>query len=213
MAKIKYTKNELKKQKDALKRFTRYLPTLELKKKQLQTEINKIKSTYEEVLKREDQFRQEILSWIEVFGEDIGFDKIHQLDRVETETGNIAGVDIPAKKRIVVALTYIYGIGRTASERILKAANIEESLRAENLSEGDLARIREIIDSQYKVEGDLRREVQGNIKRLKDLGAYRGMRHIRNLPCRGQRTHTNARTRKGRPRVAVAGRKEAPAPK
>lgn len=124
----------------------------------------------------------------------------------------IAGVDIPAKKRMVVALTYVYGIGRTTSEKILKSAGINESVRAETLSEADLARIREIIDAQYKVEGDLRREIQGNIKRLKDLGAYRGMRHIRNLPCRGQRTHTNARTRKGRKRIAIAGRKEAKAP-
>lgn len=124
----------------------------------------------------------------------------------------IAGVDIPAKKRIVVSLTYIYGIGRTASGKILKQAGIDESIRAENLSESDLAHIREIIDSQYKVEGDLRREIQGNIKRLKDLGAYRGLRHIRNLPCRGQRTHTNARTRKGRKRIAIAGRKIAPGP-
>ncbi len=124
----------------------------------------------------------------------------------------IAGVDIPAKKRMVVALTYVYGIGRNTSEKILKTAGIDESLRAENLSEGDLARIREIIDAQYKVEGDLRREIQGNIKRLKDLGAYRGLRHIRNLPCRGQRTHTNARTRKGRKRIAIAGKKEAKAP-
>lgn len=125
----------------------------------------------------------------------------------------IAGVDVPARKRIVVALTYVYGIGRTTSGRILKEAGIDESVRAENLSEADLARIREIIDAQYKVEGDLRREIQANIKRLKDLGAYRGMRHIRNLPCRGQRTHTNARTRKGRKRIAVAGKKEAPGPK
>lgn len=125
----------------------------------------------------------------------------------------IAGVDVPARKRAVCALTYIYGIGWASSKRILNEAGIDESVRAENLSEADLAKIREIIDSQYKVEGDLRREIQGNIKRLKDLGAYRGMRHIRNLPCRGQRTHTNARTKKGRPRVAVAGRKEAPAPK
>jgi len=124
----------------------------------------------------------------------------------------IAGVDIPAKKRIVVALTYIYGIGRTCSEKILKQAGIDESVRAENLSESDLAHIRELIDSQYKVEGDLRREIQGNIKRLKDLGAYRGLRHIRNLPCRGQRTHTNARTRKGRKRIAIAGKKIATGP-
>lgn len=124
----------------------------------------------------------------------------------------IAGVDIPAKKRVVVALTYIYGIGRTTSEAILEKAGIDESVRAEALSEGQLAKIREMIDSQYKVEGDLRRDIQGNIKRLKDLGAYRGMRHIRNLPCRGQRTHTNARTRKGRKRIAIAGKKVATGP-
>lgn len=124
----------------------------------------------------------------------------------------IGGVDIPAKKRTVIALTYIYGIGRTSSESILKEAGIDESVRAEALTEGQLARIREIIDSQFKVEGDLRREIQGNIKRLKDLGSYRGMRHIRNLPCRGQRTHTNARTRKGRKRIAIAGKKIATGP-
>jgi len=124
----------------------------------------------------------------------------------------IAGVDIPAKKRIVVSLTYIYGVGRTASENILSQAGIDESVRAENLSDAQLAKIREIIDSQYKVEGDLRREIQGNIKRLKDLSAYRGMRHIRKLPCHGQRTHTNARTCKGRKRIAIAGRKVAPGP-
>ena len=125
----------------------------------------------------------------------------------------IAGVDIPGKKRVVVSLTYIYGIGRTTSERILAAAGIDESVRADNLSDADIAKIREVIDSGYKVEGDRRREVQADIKRLKDLGTYRGQRHIRKLPCRGQRTHTNARTAKGRKRVAVAGRKEAPKPK
>lgn len=125
----------------------------------------------------------------------------------------IAGVDIPGKKRIVVALTYIYGIGRTTSEKLLAVAGIDESVRADNLSDAELAKIREVIDAGYKVEGDLRREVQGNIKRLKDLGTYRGQRHIRKLPCRGQRTHTNARTAKGRKRVAIAGKKIAPAPK
>lgn len=125
----------------------------------------------------------------------------------------IAGVDIPGKKRVVVALTYIYGIGRETSSLILKQAGIDESVRADNLSEADVAKIREVIDQNYKVEGDLRREIQGNIKRLKDLSAYRGMRHIRKLPCRGQRTHTNARTAKGRKRVAVAGKKVAPGPK
>jgi small subunit ribosomal protein S13 len=125
----------------------------------------------------------------------------------------ISGVDIPGKKRVVIALTYIYGIGLTTSKRILKAAGIDESVRADNLSEADLARIREVLDSGYKVEGDLRREVQANIKRLKDLGTYRGQRHIRRLPCRGQRSRTNARTAKGRKRIAVAGKKVAPGPK
>jgi small subunit ribosomal protein S13 len=125
----------------------------------------------------------------------------------------IAGVDIPGKKRIVIALTYIYGIGLTTSKRILKIAGIDESVRADNLTEADMAKIREVIESGFKVEGDLRREIQGNIKRLKDLGTYRGQRHIRKLPCRGQRTRTNARTAKGRKRIAVAGKKVAPGPK
>lgn len=125
----------------------------------------------------------------------------------------IAGVDVPGKKRIVIALTYIYGIGVPTSKRILATAGIDESTRADNLTEADLAKIRSVLDSGFRVEGDLRREVQGNIKRLKDLGTYRGMRHIRRLPCRGQRTHTNARTAKGRKRIAVAGKKLAPGPK
>jgi small subunit ribosomal protein S13 len=125
----------------------------------------------------------------------------------------IAGVDVPAKKRVIAALTYIYGVGWPTSQKILKEAGIDESVRAEKLTDSQLARIREIIDAHYKVEGDLRRDVQADLKRLKDLGTYRGMRHIRSLPCRGQRTHTNARTRKGRKRLAVAGRKKAPAPK
>lgn len=125
----------------------------------------------------------------------------------------IAGVDIPGKKRIIVALTYIYGVGPATSKRILAQASIDESVRADSLTEAQVAQIRELIDAGCKVEGDLRREIQGNIKRLKDLGAYRGLRHIRRLPCRGQRTHTNARTAKGRKRVAVAGKKIAPGPK
>lgn len=125
----------------------------------------------------------------------------------------IAGVDIPGKKRTVVALTYIYGIGPTTSRRILTQAGIDEGVRADDLTEAQVARIREVLDAGYKVEGDLRREVQGNIKRLKDLGSYRGMRHIRRLPCRGQRTHTNARTAKGRKRIAIAGKKVTPGPK
>jgi small subunit ribosomal protein S13 len=120
----------------------------------------------------------------------------------------VAGVDIPGKKRIVIALTYIYGIGLTLSKAILKTAQIDESVRADDLDDSQLAKIREIIDAQFRVEGDLRREVQGNVKRLKDMGAYRGLRHIRNLPCRGQRTHTNARTRKGKKRIAIAGKKK-----
>ncbi|MFA5811432.1 MAG: 30S ribosomal protein S13 [bacterium] len=125
----------------------------------------------------------------------------------------IAGVDIPGKKRVVIALTYIYGVGLTTSKQILKVAGIDESVRADNLTEADMAKIREVIEAGYKVEGDLRREIQGNIKRLKDLGTYRGQRHIRKLPCRGQRTRTNARTAKGRKRVAVAGKKQVAGPK
>lgn len=125
----------------------------------------------------------------------------------------IAGVEIPPRKPILYGLRYIYGIGLTAAQKILEEAAIEGHLRGEKLSEAQVAKIREIIDEKYKVEGDLRREVAQNIKRLKDVGSYRGLRHIRNLPVRGQRTHTNARTRKGRPRVAIAGKKQAPSAK
>lgn len=122
----------------------------------------------------------------------------------------IAGVDIPGKKRVVISLAYLYGIGPSNSKELLAKAGIDENLRADDLTEAQIAKIREVIDANYKVEGDLRREIQGNIKRLKDLGTFRGMRHIRKLPCRGQRTHTNARTAKGRKRIAVAGKKLAP---
>ncbi len=125
----------------------------------------------------------------------------------------IAGIDIPAKKRIEVSLTYIYGIGRATAKDILLKAQIDPNLRAGELSDADVAKIREVIDAGYKVEGDRRREVQMDIKRLIDLSAYRGIRHRNNLPVRGQRTSTNARTRKGRKRVAVAGRKRAPTAK
>ena len=113
----------------------------------------------------------------------------------------IAGVDLP-NKRMVVALTYIYGIGRTSSEKILAKAGIDESLRANDLSDVQIGQLREIIESFYKIEGELRSEVQLNIKRLMDLGNYRGLRHRRGLPVRGQRTKTNARTRKGPRRMA-----------
>ena len=125
----------------------------------------------------------------------------------------IAGVDIPAKKRVIIALTYIFGVGPKIAEKILDEAGIDVDIRAESLSDSQVAKIREIIDAKFRVEGDLRREIQTNIKRLKDLGSYRGLRHIRNLPVRGQRSHTNARTRKGKKRIAVSGRKSAPAPK
>ena len=110
-------------------------------------------------------------------------------------------------------MRYIYGIGLTTARKILKEAKIEETVRAETLTETQAAAIREIIENTYKVEGDLRRDIGGNVKRLKDLGTYRGLRHIRNLPVRGQRTHTNARTRKGKPRIAIAGKKQAPSSK
>ena len=108
----------------------------------------------------------------------------------------IAGVDLP-NKRLIIALTYIYGIGRTTSNRILEKANISHDIRANNLTDGQIADIRAVIEVEVKIEGELRGEVQMNIKRLMDLGNYRGIRHRRGLPVRGQRTRTNARTRKG----------------
>jgi len=120
----------------------------------------------------------------------------------------IAGVNIPTNKQIVVALTYIFGIGSTKAREICQKAGVSESNRVNQLAEGEVTRLREIIDGEYRVEGDLRRDVAMNIKRLMDLGCYRGLRHRRGLPVRGQRTHTNARMRKGRARP-VAGKKKA----
>jgi small subunit ribosomal protein S13 len=115
----------------------------------------------------------------------------------------IAGVDLPRRKRIDIGLTYIYGIGRTSSTRILEKLNIDTSTKTDDLTDGQINDIRRVIDSEYKVEGELRTEVSMNIKRLMDLGCYRGLRHRRGLPCHGQRTSTNARTRKGPKRTAV----------
>lgn len=119
----------------------------------------------------------------------------------------IAGVDIPANKKILYALQYVYGIGLKSAVDILEEAKIGPDMRANKLSEDEVACIAKILEQKYRVEGDLRREIGENIKRLKDLGTYRGMRHIRKLPVRGQRTHTNARVRKGHKRVAIAGKK------
>lgn len=121
----------------------------------------------------------------------------------------IAGVDIPRDKRVVISLTYIFGIGDTTSGKILESTNIDPSKRVKDLDEAELTRLRDFIDRNYIVEGDLRREVNMNIKRLIEIGSYRGMRHRRNLPARGQRTRTNARTRRG-VRRTVAGKKKAP---
>jgi len=120
----------------------------------------------------------------------------------------IAGVNIPTNKRVEIALTYIFGIGRTKAREICGKANIATERRVNELTDAEVIQIREIIDSDYMVEGDLRREVSMNIKRLMDLGCYRGLRHRRRLPVRGQRTHTNARTRKG-PAKPIAGKKKA----
>lgn len=117
----------------------------------------------------------------------------------------IAGVDIPREKHIRISLRYIYGIGPTLADAILEATNVDPDTRVDQLSEDELNRIRELIDREYRVEGDLRKEVNLNIKRLIDIGSYRGLRHRRALPVRGQRTRTNARTRKGKPKT-VAGR-------
>ena len=119
----------------------------------------------------------------------------------------IAGIDLPKNKHIVIALTYIYGIGRSTAETIVAAAKIDPSTRTDKLTEAEVSRLRDEIDRNCKVEGDLRREISMNIKRLMDLGCYRGLRHRKGLPCRGQRTKTNARTRKG-PARTVAGKKK-----
>lgn len=119
----------------------------------------------------------------------------------------IAGIDLPKNKRIEIALTYIYGVGRTTAKNILAATQIDGNTRTDKLTEIDISKLREEIDKNIKVEGDLRREVSMNIKRLMDLGCYRGLRHRKGLPCRGQRTKTNSRTRKG-PARTVAGKKK-----
>ena len=120
----------------------------------------------------------------------------------------LAGVDIPRDKRVVIALTYIYGVGRTRSTEILKATEIDESIRVKDLSDDQLVALRDYIEGNYKVEGDLRREVAADIRRKVEIGSYEGLRHRRGLPVRGQRTKTNARTRKG-PKRTVAGKKKA----
>jgi small subunit ribosomal protein S13 len=117
----------------------------------------------------------------------------------------ISGVDLPRNKRMAIALTYIFGIGRTLALEILEKAGIDPATRSGDLSEGEVAKLRDVIEGGYKVEGDLRREVSMNINRLMDLGCYRGLRHRRGLPVRGQRTHTNARTRKGPKRFGGRG--------
>src|SRR4029079_9943598 len=122
----------------------------------------------------------------------------------------IAGVDLPRRKHLAYALPYLYGIGKTLAKQICKKPTIPESKKVEELSDAEIKTIRDILDADYKVEGDLRREVQLNIKRLMDLGCYRGLRHPKGLPVNGQRTHTNSRTRKG-PRKGMLQRRPAPA--
>lgn len=123
----------------------------------------------------------------------------------------ICGVDVPKEKRIEIALTYLYGVGRSLSNKVLKELNINPDTRAKNLTDEEVAKITSFITKNYKVEGDLRREVTQNIKRLIDIGSYKGARHRKSLPVRGQRTRTNARTRKG-PKKTVGVKKEKPAP-
>jgi len=124
----------------------------------------------------------------------------------------IAGVDLPQNKRVEIGLTYIYGIGRTRSHEILSRSGVNPDTRVKDLTESELSRLREIIDGEYRVEGDLRREVAMNIKRLMEIGSYRGLRHRRNLPVHGQRTRTNARTKRGA-RKTVPGRRRSRAKK
>ena len=122
----------------------------------------------------------------------------------------IAGIDIPREKRVEIALTYVYGVGLPTSQKILTQTNINPDTRVRDLTEEQVNRLRELIDRRHKVEGDLRREVALNIKRLIEIGSYRGLRHRRNLPVRGQRTHTNARTRKGPRRALIRPKAAAP---
>ncbi len=124
----------------------------------------------------------------------------------------IAGVDLPREKAVEIALTYIYGIGPTAAKKICDEAGVGRATKTLQLDEGEVIRLRDVIEANHKVEGDLRREISQNLKMLMDIGCYRGLRHRRGLPVRGQRTHTNARTRKG-PRKTVAGKKKAPTKK
>ena len=119
----------------------------------------------------------------------------------------IAGVNIPSQKKLGIALTYVYGVGRKYSVDICKQADVDENIRVQDLSEVDIKKITDVISADFTVEGDLRREISANIKRLKDLGTYKGTRHRKNLPARGQRTHTNARTKKGKA-IAIAGKKK-----
>tara|TARA_B110000438_G_scaffold86337_1_gene85806 strand:+ start:190 stop:561 length:372 start_codon:yes stop_codon:yes gene_type:complete len=119
--------------------------------------------------------------------------------------GRISGIDIPRDKRAVIALTYVYGIGKSSSIKILKQAKVDENARVKDLTEDEVSRIRSIVDKDFEVEGDLRRATNMNVKRLMDIGAYRGLRHRKGLPVRGQRTHTNARSRKG-PKKTVGAR-------
>jgi small subunit ribosomal protein S13 len=119
----------------------------------------------------------------------------------------LAGVDLPREKRIEIALTYVYGIGRTRSQQALAETGVNPNVRVRDITEDDLVKLREFIDANYKVEGDLRREVAADIRRKVEIGCYQGLRHRRGLPVHGQRTHTNARTRKG-PRRAIAGKKK-----
>lgn len=119
----------------------------------------------------------------------------------------ISGVDLPREKRIVISLQYIYGIGNTTARQICEKAGLDPSIRTKDLNEEQVRSLRDVIERDYKVEGDLRREVSMNVKRLMDLGAYRGLRHRKGLPVRGQRTHTNARTRKGPKRTIARGRR------
>jgi small subunit ribosomal protein S13 len=134
------------------------------------------------------------------------------IDEGGKKMARIAGVDLPREKRVEVSLTYIYGIGRSRSLEILRTANINPDIRVRDLEESEVARLREVIDKNYRVEGDLRREVAMNIKRLQEIGCYRGIRHRRGLPVRGQRTRTNARQKRGA-RKTVAGKRRSRAKK
>ena len=159
----------------------------------------------EELETRIAELREATYKWVDVFAEGVKIKELVAVDKIHTTIGNIAGIDIPRNKQVAVSLQYIYGIGPSLSQKILADTNVNPETNVDDLTDEEVNRIREAIDRGYRVEGDLRKEINLNVRRLIEIGSYRGIRHQHGLPLRGQRTRTNARTKRG-PRKTVAGR-------